>query len=173
MTTPTRAALLARISRKLHFAAHGQKGHNGPFATCAMKDCRDVRAALAAPEAPAGPAKLERGASCRAAPVPRRRPQGADAVSRTFADLQQPANAIEIGGAVAEGLEADGQVNALAMQLDTLLTDRLVEASKQRRDDRVDYFLGERLRIARRLVDESVAVTLRILQHEITTLEQV
>jgi hypothetical protein len=92
---------------------------------------------------------------------------------RGYVNLGEIANAIELGHAVSEALEAEGQVNALTMQLDTLINDRIGEASRVGRGDRVDHFLAEKLRIKRRILHETVTITRRILQHELTTLEAV
>lgn len=92
---------------------------------------------------------------------------------RTYADLHEIANAIEVAAEVSESLDGDGQVNALAMQLDDAINRRIVEASAHGRCDRVDHFLGEKLRIKRRLCDETVARARQLLQHELTTLEAV
>jgi hypothetical protein len=92
---------------------------------------------------------------------------------RTYTDLREIANAIEIGAVVNDALERDGQVNALAMQLDIAINDRIVEASARGRDDRLDFFLAEKLRIKRRVLDETVAQARLILGHELATLEAV
>lgn len=49
MTPAQIKALAARLSRKLHFASKGEKGHGHPFDTCPMRDCREAREALASP----------------------------------------------------------------------------------------------------------------------------